>query len=995
MCKTLWAILAFLFLSLPSFAQTSTVTATITDSDSIAWANGTYSITYVQPAGNSSPPIYNGVPMTPAQKGPYTGTMDGSGAMSVALPDNSFITPPGSSWLFILCPNASFRCSQITATAIGTTVNYTTLFSNGVVAPRFSATSSGAYGYSTVEINQVPLPGGSFWNVTVQCTDTWNGSAFACGSGSGTGNVTASGTLTAGQPVLGAGAKAVQVGPINLAGGASYVANLLPVPNGGLGVGTITGVIKGNGTSPVSAAVAADIVALWNSGMGCTSIQSLGGMANCLDIPSIGTGTQFALTDWATTSSLGSIVGNVTGQIPVAQNGAAPSFISAGIADGNGGAAVTTTPYAVACDSATTTLDRTTTIRFQSGASVINIPAHTTSGCGSNMSFVLINDGAGTLTVNRGGSDTFTVVDGATNTDGATSFTFGSGQYATANNGASGIWEVRKVVQSSSPAFNNITSGTNTAAAMLVGTGASLGPTGSGTINSTAIGGITVTGTPSTGYVPTATSSSAATWQAPSGGGYATIENNGTAVAQQTTFNLIPAGSANISVANNSGASRTDITITGVNGAASPTVNTISGTSYTIANSDNAWRDVFTNSGAVAVTLPQANTVATSPFVATRISSGSSSACTTCMASAFSQNAGDTLIYQIQYANSTATVSGVTDSAGDTWTRLTADQLNGLGTFVYSQSTWIAKGVSASASNVVSTTMSSATTINQNLVEYNVVQLDNAAGATSSAPSVTIPVSFPAEVAVSIDTAVSACSSGWTYRTGGGGAGNLICERLLSAVSTVTDSHVSAGSNPSIALGDFAISASPVFTAGWYVVLENTGTGIETVTTTTSTINGRSTLVLVPNEICSVMSDGTNYNAICHFIPNEQVNGLIGGPIQQGKLDADGATSALTASVIAATTATAAYRVNVGIECTAAAAAATVVATIGWTDPSSNAQVGAVGTATCTTLGVAGANVGVSVPIRAKTGTNITVTTVIANGPTYSYHADVEQLSTN
>lgn len=37
--------------------------------------------------------------------------------------------------------------------------------------------------------------------------------------------------------------------------------------------------------------------------------------------------------------------------------------------------------------------------------------------------------------------------------------------------------------------------------------------------NATEIGGITVTGTPSTGYVPTATSGSAATWQAPSGGG--------------------------------------------------------------------------------------------------------------------------------------------------------------------------------------------------------------------------------------------------------------------------------------------------------------------------------------------------------------------------------------------------------------------------------------------------------------------------------------------
>lgn len=46
--------------------------------------------------------------------------------------------------------------------------------------------------------------------------------------------------------------------------------------------------------------------------------------------------------------------------------------------------------------------------------------------------------------------------------------------------------------------------------------------------NATEIGGITVTGTPSTGYVPTATSGSAATWQAPSGGFSPTITSPAT-----------------------------------------------------------------------------------------------------------------------------------------------------------------------------------------------------------------------------------------------------------------------------------------------------------------------------------------------------------------------------------------------------------------------------------------------------------------------------------
>jgi len=76
------------------------------------------------------------------------------------------------------------------------------------------------------------------------------------------------------------------------------------------------------------------------------------------------------------------------------------------------------------------------------------------------------------------------------------------------------------------PAFSAITSATNTTAAMVLGTGSSLTVSGSGTNNATSVGGITITGTPSTGYVPTATSSSAATWQAAAGGYPAAVTVN-------------------------------------------------------------------------------------------------------------------------------------------------------------------------------------------------------------------------------------------------------------------------------------------------------------------------------------------------------------------------------------------------------------------------------------------------------------------------------------
>ena len=63
--------------------------------------------------------------------------------------------------------------------------------------------------------------------------------------------------------------------------------------------------------------------------------------------------------------------------------------------------------------------------------------------------------------------------------------------------------------------FSWLTTGTNTQAAMTVGSGASLGPSGSGVVNANVIDGVALTGAASAGQVPTATSPTAATWQTP------------------------------------------------------------------------------------------------------------------------------------------------------------------------------------------------------------------------------------------------------------------------------------------------------------------------------------------------------------------------------------------------------------------------------------------------------------------------------------------------
>lgn len=141
--------------------------------------------------------------------------------------------------------------------------------------------------------------------------------------------------------------------------------------------------------------------------------------------------------------TFGAAANGKTGQSLVATNGAPPGFQSPGLADGNSGAAVTTTPYTIQCDSGTALIDRAHVLRFQSGASAITVPQSSASGCTGNYVVTVIDENAGALTFSRTGSDTFNVSNGYTTTTAATSFTLASGQYATLSNVSSTVWAVR------------------------------------------------------------------------------------------------------------------------------------------------------------------------------------------------------------------------------------------------------------------------------------------------------------------------------------------------------------------------------------------------------------------------------------------------------------------------------------------------------------------------------------------------------------------------
>jgi hypothetical protein len=185
--RKLCTLFFLFFVVSPLYAGTSAVTATITDADAQTWNNGTFSAIFVPVPGTSSS-IYNVNGASFTQQ--VTGTMNGSGVISVTLTDLSTITPTGGQWQFTICPNASSACYQvITNAVVGATPNLSTQLSTGIRTPRFAAGPT-SFGYLDAEVSPTPAPGGEYFNVTSAALRLWNGSAWV-GAGGGSGTVSA------------------------------------------------------------------------------------------------------------------------------------------------------------------------------------------------------------------------------------------------------------------------------------------------------------------------------------------------------------------------------------------------------------------------------------------------------------------------------------------------------------------------------------------------------------------------------------------------------------------------------------------------------------------------------------------------------------------------------------------------------------------------------------------------------------------------------------
>jgi hypothetical protein len=177
-------------------AQTTSITATITDSDATLWVNATGSVTFVPNPNYPNIGSYTigGVPILQAYPGLVNQSIstNSSGQLATTLIDNSLISPGGSKWSFVIQSNTSAPASSLPPIAVnGGSMVLTSYINANITAPRFAAYggAGAVFGYADVEVNPKPNYGGVYYNTSTLVQRIWNGTAFVNNAGGGGGMV--------------------------------------------------------------------------------------------------------------------------------------------------------------------------------------------------------------------------------------------------------------------------------------------------------------------------------------------------------------------------------------------------------------------------------------------------------------------------------------------------------------------------------------------------------------------------------------------------------------------------------------------------------------------------------------------------------------------------------------------------------------------------------------------------------------------------------------
>jgi hypothetical protein len=227
---------------------------------------------------------------------------------------------------------------------------------------------------------------------------------------------------------------------VTITGGSITGITDLAVADGGTGVSTLTGYVKGSGTNPLTAS--ATIPSTDITGLGTMSTQNANAVAitggsitgiTSLAVADGGTGQSSALTQYgliygSTTTAMASTAAGTSTQVLHGNASGAPTFsavsltadVSGTLPLANGGTGVTTAPAAAAvllgytstATAAGTTVLTNTSSQYQlfTGTLAETITLPVTSTLGTGWSFHIVNNSTGSLTVNSSGGNLVTTI---------------------------------------------------------------------------------------------------------------------------------------------------------------------------------------------------------------------------------------------------------------------------------------------------------------------------------------------------------------------------------------------------------------------------------------------------------------------------------------------------------------------------------------------------------------------------------------------------------
>ncbi len=258
--------------------------------------------------------------------------------------------------------------------------------------------------------------------------------------GSGTTAFTGSATIP-NTDITGLGTMSTQdASSVAITGGSITGITDLAVADGGTGASTLTGYVKGSGTTPLTAS--ATIPSTDITGLGTMSVQNANSVAitggsitgiTDLAVADGGTGQGSALTQYgmiygSTTTAMASTAAGTSTQVLHGNASGAPTFsavsltadVSGTLPLANGGTGVTTAPAAAAvllgytstATAAGTTVLTNTSSQYQlfTGTQAQTITLPVTSTLGTGWSFHIVNNSTGSLTVNSSGGNLVTTI---------------------------------------------------------------------------------------------------------------------------------------------------------------------------------------------------------------------------------------------------------------------------------------------------------------------------------------------------------------------------------------------------------------------------------------------------------------------------------------------------------------------------------------------------------------------------------------------------------